>query len=268
MKQTNRNKISIPFLKQKLSISLVLLLSISLFAQCKKEKEEDNTGVLALLALANTSSTLTTTCATNADGTVDSTLSTPTKGSFSICKPASDTIKHYRVEGLKVSVSHLAFTIYAGFPANYTTAPTQTSTALTSGQFAFNFYSGSGTTFPVPGFSYASFGTSTKNLTNNGNTTTATPAGTNLYDFITATVDVCFDLTSASPPRFTVWVTGQNGAVCKTKTNLTLGTAVGTESSWGSSTSALATQNSYFGISSATGVTFTKIVSSPDSVLP
>ncbi|WP_411821258.1 hypothetical protein [Leptospira sp. 'Mane'] len=254
--------------KKNLFITLALI-STSFLAQCKKKEEDNTPALLALLAFNSSTTALQTTCTTNADGTVDSTLATIAKGSFSICKPASGVIKHYRIEGLKVSTGHYAFTVYAGFPENYSTAPTQSGGTLTAGQFAMSFYSGSGTTFPVPGFSYASYGPSgTKNLTSNGNTTTATPAGTSLYDFISTTVDVCFDLTSATPPKFTIWVTGQNGAVCKTKTNLTLGTAVGTESSWSSSTSALATQNSYFGLSSATGIAFTKIVSSSESVLP
>ncbi|WP_135354945.1 hypothetical protein [Leptospira kobayashii] len=269
MKPAKRNPSSLVS-KKNLSIAFALL-AIGFLAQCKKAEEDDNMPAIIALLAANGATTLTTACTTNVDGTVDSTLSKFTKASFPICKPASGIIKHYRIEGLKVSLSHLALSIYAGFPANYTAAPSNNSSGtstLATGQFSFDFYSGSGSTSPVPGFSYATFGSSVKNLTSNGNTTTATPAGTSLIDFFSSAIDVCFDLTTSTPPRFTVWVTGQNGAVCKTKTNLTLGTAVVTESSWGSSTSALATQNSYFGISSNSGVTFTKIVTSSDSVLP
>ncbi|PJZ43849.1 hypothetical protein [Leptospira brenneri] len=251
----------------------LLLIPTLLFTFCEEKENTEQTNLLLLAAVSNQTTAPSTVCQTNADGTVETTMPVIKKGTFALCRPASGAVRHYRIEGLKIIGGHTAVSIYVGLPENYATEVSRNST-LSPGQFGMNFYSGSGVGGFVPGYAYANYGaaeTSIKNLTSNGNSTAPTApavAGTSLINFIDQEVDLCFDLTVASPPRFTVWVTGKNTANCKTRTNLTTGNALLNETTWTAGDPALATGFSFIGLSASSGISFTKVVTSTQLAVP
>ncbi|TGL85250.1 hypothetical protein EHQ68_17555 [Leptospira congkakensis] len=251
----------------------LLLVSTFFFTFCQEKEKSDQTNLLLLGAIANTSASPSTVCQTNADGTVETTMPVIKKGTFALCKPSSGAVRHYRIEGLRIIGGHTAVSLYVGLPENYSAEVSRNGT-LSAGQFGMNFYSGSGVGGFVPGYAYANFGPTEpniKNLTSNGNSTAPTPptvAGTSLINFIDQEVDLCFDLTSTAPPRFTVWVTGKNTANCKTRTNLTTGNALLNETTWTGGDPALATGFSFIGLSANSGISFSKIVTSTQLAVP
>ncbi|MBM9547813.1 hypothetical protein JWG40_12340 [Leptospira sp. 201903074] len=252
---------------------VILLVTTIFFTFCQEKEKSDETSLLLLGVFVGASSGPSTVCQTNVDGTVETTMPAIKKGTFALCRPSVGAVRHYRIEGLKIIGGHTAVSLYVGLPENYSADVSRNST-LAAGQFAMNFYSGSGTGGFVPGYAYANFGPNElniKNLTSNGNSTAPpapTVAGTSLINFIDQEVDLCFDLTATAPPRLTVWVTGKNTANCKTRTNLTTGNALLNEVTWTGGDPALATGFSFIGLSANSGISFSKVVTSTQLAVP
>ncbi|MCT8335647.1 hypothetical protein NUH30_18325 [Leptospira sp. 85282-16] len=266
-------KNNILFFQKKIR-GLVCLFFLATFSMyCQEKVNTDESNLLLLGALINANSGPSTVCKTNDDGTVDTTMPTIKKGTFALCLPPNGSVRHYRIEGLKIIGGHTAVSLYVGLPENYS-AEVNRNSKLSAGQFGMNFYSGSGTGGFVPAYSYANFGPSDsniKNLTSNGNSTAPTApavAGTSLINFVDQEVDLCFDLTASAPPRFTVWVTGKNSANCKTRTNLTTGNALLNETTWTGGDPSVATGFSFIGLSASSGISFIRIVTSTQLAVP
>ncbi|MCG6146409.1 hypothetical protein [Leptospira bandrabouensis] len=260
------------FQKKSYRFAVSIIVTV-FFTFCQEKVNSDETNLLLLGALVNANSGPSTVCKTNSDGTVETTMPTIKKGTFALCRPSTGAVRHYRIEGLKITGGHTAVSLYVGLPENYSDEVNRNST-LAAGQFGMNFYSGSGTGGFVPAYSYANFGpneSNIKNLTSNGNSTAATAptvSGTSLINFVDQEVDLCFDLTASAPPRFTVWVTGKNSANCKSRTNLTTGNALLNETTWTGGDPSVATGFSFIGLSANSGISFSKIVTSIQLAVP
>ncbi len=160
-------------------------------------------------------------------------------------------VRHVRIENLRAPATHASAQIVFGFTA----APTSPTAALGAGQFRVLFYGGG---VPAPAaLVQASFGSVDAVLDGSA-------------AFINAGATVCFDLhdgSATTAPAFVLWVDGQRGADCETRSTLTAATAFAAQATWQGTTGAVAKQaKAYFRQSSSAG-TSPKVTLSTEHVL-
>lgn len=173
-------------------------------------------------------------------GATDICSNAPT-ASAQLCAMASGQPRHVRMEGIKTAPSHTSSTLYTG----YASMPAGGDAAVASGQSKFVFYHGTG----IAGSPAA------QTSVNFSNQAQAPATAFDAFAGSTAQT-VCMDITSASPPRITVWATGVNSADCLSRATLTAANSILNKNDWTAAVTATATNNYiYLGA----GVSTTKV---------
>lgn len=249
--------------------AFALVIGLIFFLEsCQETKSNNTTGIITLLGIMDQQSKVNA-AAVDAAKKCETTF-TASAAYQQVCTPSSGKGRHFRLEGLKLNKAENAngaFYFLMGQDSSVigtTTTPSST-TRTGNGKFSFYHYVGSFTGSAPYGVPYAYFtdGVNATYLTASGAST-----GTALYNsFVDAEATICFDVSAATPPRVTVWVTGVNGANCNTTSTLTSTTAVWTKSDWTSSFAVSDTGVVAVKASSATGVYLSKIAVSTETAI-
>ncbi len=168
-----------------------------------------------------------------------------------LCTPEAGAGRFFVLQGLNsAAVNGFAY-IFVGYSATPTTA-----SAFTTGQYALITGRSNG---PVS-FSYFRNATATYSGTEaNGSATPDIYASTN--------IEVCAEFVPATgaAPRVIFWVTGQNGANCASRTNLTQATALVNYAAFTDNTNALTLGQAYYRFNNTALLSGTKIIVSSKS---
>lgn len=182
-------------------------------------------------------------------------LSTATTDYQPLCVPTAGSGRHFRIEGAQTSANNVFFYLAMGFPAAPVGNPATTTGdgrfIFTGGKsvscaFAWTYFRYSGITMPA------------------ANPCSAPPIFT---EYPNGPQTVCMDVSASSPPRVTFWATGANGANCKDKSTLTALTALYSKDDW-TSTEAVNTTTHFAKLNNTSGVAFTSMSLSSNTVLP
>lgn len=195
-------------------------------------------GILSLATACSDNDTITEPVGDPAECTTTTTAAND--GAWvQLCK-VSGPVRHIRIENAKAGRTHASAQVVIGSAA----APTATSGVLNADQFRVLLYGG-GTPAPTPQLQ-ATFGTADATLDENAT-------------YINSGATVCFDIhdgSASAAPQFVIWVSGQKGADCASRTTLTLATAVGVRSGWTGATGAVSKSlNSWFRQAAGGGTT-------------
>ena len=144
------------------------------------------------------------------------TVANPTASGFvELCTPEKGTVQHVTLVGVQATTGHAYTAIEVGFD----TAPASAQAPLAAGQVRVLLY---GRGPPPPALVQVDFGATSETL----GTTAA---------FVNLVSTVCFDISDGSEtvaPRLTLWVDGQNGAICADRTTLRATTAFDATTTW------------------------------------
>ena len=154
--------------------------------------------------------------------------------------------KHFRIEVLRTTVPHSAFTLFMGFDDN-SKLPTGPRDKLKADQFKAQFYHGGTGSPPARPDGNTTFYFGTEGVFVEHNKFNSVP------------VTVCFDVSSENgkPTIMTYWVNGEKGADCKNFSNLTSATAQTTKN-WSGGQTSIAKKKNY--IYQTAGVSPKKVV--------
>lgn len=201
-----------------------------------QEEESNDTTIMALaLALANSGSAPA--CAMTSNTCITTVGTEAENANQTVCRPTAGMGRFYCLENVDASDASLGSSRYVylgiGFAAGVTAAP-----AGTAGGNSFTVLMGKDETA-----SNRLIATFNDNINTAPFPTTAGDADA-LADLLGGAKTFCFDLSSSSPPRYTLWVTGKNGANCASRSTLTSATKVYEKSDWG--TAAAVTDNTVY----------------------
>jgi len=161
------------------------------------------------------------------------------------------SVRHVRIENVRAPATHASAQIVFGFTA----PPASATAALAAGQFRVLLYGGG---VPAPAaLIQASFGSNDAVLDGSA-------------AFINAGATICFDLhdgSATTAPAFVLWVDGQKGADCETRSTLTAASAFGARAKWQGATGAVAKQTKVYFRQSSSGATSPKVTLSTEPVL-
>ncbi|MCX7632963.1 MAG: hypothetical protein N2Z22_06505 [Turneriella sp.] len=170
-------------------------------------------------------------------GATETCSTTPASGTTQVCSPSGAQARHFRIEGVQTSAPHTSVTLYAGYAAQ----PSGGNAPTSNGQARFIFYHGNNPSPPPQ---------TTVNYSNQDGGTIS------FIGFTSAPVEVCMDITDATPPRITLWATGTNSANCKNRTTLTAANAIFNKNDW---TGSFALNNAAAWIYRGSGANATKV---------